>query len=303
MEDLKERIYQEVVRQGPVLPVKISKLLGGNLMFFSAYLSELVANQRIFLTHTKIGSSPLYYIKGQEHKLPEKLYEHLGGSMKEVFDLLKLNKVIRDADLPPRFHHAITELKDFAVPLDVTFNDNTERFWKWRFADEEAVKSLISKLLEKHSLKKPEVKQELPKLESNETMQLKKESELKKSETQKSLVEKISEKKSEKKISSEFMEQSLTFFQQKGIQVLDEDVIRKQSDIEFVISVPSAIGHVKFFVKAKNKKKITPGDLSLAYSKAQSKKLPLLYISTGEISKKTEDYIGKNFDGLKFKKI
>ena len=71
--------------------------------------------------------------------------------------------------------------------------------------------------------------------------------------------------------------------------------------MEYIIEIPSNVGKIKFFVKVKNKKVINDADLVLAHNDAQLKKLPLLFLSNGEVNKKGEEYASKNF--LVFEKI
>ena len=53
----------------------------------------------------------------------------------------------------------------------------------------------------------------------------------------------------------------------------------------------------KKFAKAINKKIVSNGDLSLAFNNGQKEKLPVMYLSNGKLSKKTEKFIEDNFKG------
>ena len=116
--DNKEEILDLVKREGPVLPAQLAKEINTNILFASAILSELVDKKHLILTNVKKGGSPFYYIKGQENKL-EALSEFLGGKPREIFDLLKEKKVIRDKTAQPWQRVALREIKDFAIPLNV----------------------------------------------------------------------------------------------------------------------------------------------------------------------------------------
>jgi hypothetical protein len=87
------------------------------------------------------------------------------------------------------------------------------------------------------------------------------------------------------------------------IKIISSELIKKNNDAEFVISLPTAIGNITYYCYAKNKKKITDSDISLAYAKAQSKNLPLVFISTGELNKRAEDILDDELKSVKFKKI
>jgi hypothetical protein len=99
------------------------------------------------------------------------------------------------------------------------------------------------------------------------------------------------------------MNHVLEFFQDKNIKAIDEKIIRKNSDIEFIIKMPTAVGTVEYFCKAKNKKKCSDGDLSSAYLKGQTKKLPTLFLTTGEVAKKSKQKLNTEFKGMVIKEI
>ncbi|MBN1386775.1 hypothetical protein JW968_07460 [Candidatus Woesearchaeota archaeon] len=99
-------------------------------------------------------------------------------------------------------------------------------------------------------------------------------------------------------IDDEFFQRINAFFKSNNIHILSHEILRRGSDIEFIIRVPSVIGQIEYFCKAKNKKKSNDGDLSSAYIQGQSKKLPTLYITTGEVTKKAESMLEKDFRGM-----
>ena len=86
-----------------------------------------------------------------------------------------------------------------------------------------------------------------------------------------------------------------------NIKKYSEEIIKKSKEFEFLADINSDVGLVKFFVVAKDKKKITDADLSLAHNKAQLKKLPLMFLSSGDLDKKAKEYIINNY--LIFEKI
>jgi hypothetical protein len=67
--------------------------------------------------------------------------------------------------------------------------------------------------------------------------------------------------------------------------------------------VPTAVGQMKYYCKAKNKKKSNDGDLSIAYLKGQSMSLPTLFLTPGDLSKHAAEMIGKEFKQLIFRKL
>ena len=66
-----EQILKVVGTDGPLLPNKIAKALGTNILFASAMLSELVDSKKMKISQTKIDGSPGYYSAGQESTLQD----------------------------------------------------------------------------------------------------------------------------------------------------------------------------------------------------------------------------------------
>lgn len=80
------------------------------------------------------------------------------------------------------------------------------------------------------------------------------------------------------------------FLAAKEIAVQEHEIIRK-NELNLVLKVPSAVGPVTYFCKAKKKARCDEGDLSAAYMEAQIKKLPLLFIYTNELTKKAQEML------------
>ena len=96
----KDRILSLINMRGPSLPVQIGKAIGLEPLFASAFLSELYAEGRIKLSNLRVGSSPLYYLPGQEQML-EKFVEYLNQREKEAFQILKKENLLEDEKLSP----------------------------------------------------------------------------------------------------------------------------------------------------------------------------------------------------------
>ncbi|MBM3200053.1 hypothetical protein FJZ53_03870 [Candidatus Woesearchaeota archaeon] len=295
---LKNQILEIVKRDGPVIPSQVSQHVVANLLFTSAILSDLASQDQVKLSKAKIGGSPVYYVKGQEPKL-QMLYKYLGEKLKLVFDLLKEQQILRDKDLEPWQRVAVREIKDFAVMMTVNYNSQQEVFWKWYLIPDDEAKKIISETLKKEE---PQPVKEEPKPELKH--------EAKKEEIEKKHKE-VPAKKEETKLEPEkklilgdkFYDTLNTYFSDNKIAIMEEAVIRKNTEYEFVIQIPSALGNLKYFVKAKNKKKVTDAELNMAYTTGERKKLPTIFMSTGDMTKKAEKYLEAHLRGLVFKKI
>ena len=115
--------------------------------------------------------------------------------------------------------------------------------------------------------------------------------------------EKPAKKKASKLKGDEFLKRVLEFFKENDIKVVNQNVIRKNNDIEFLVELSSSVGSLAYFCKAKNKKRVNEGDLSTVYIQAQSKKLPALFLTTGDVTKKAKVMLNKEFKGMQVKGI
>ena len=291
--DVKEQILNMIKLKGPILPTAISKEINAESYFASAHLSELKELGKLRISNLKVGGgSPLYFLPGQESQLQE-FVDNLGEKEKKVYDLLKDKKVLKDSKLVPVFRAAIRTIKDFASPFTVKINGEKELFWKWYLLPKNETQELIRNFM---GIKKEE------KVED-------------KKETQEKLEEKKVEQKSEKveepveeKITEEIPTDSFygeinSYFTDNKIKVVEESIIRKKSDIEFIVEIPSPLGNLRYFVKAKSKKKINEGDLSTVFIQSQTKRLPALFLSKGELTKKAQEMLDTEFRGMKFQQV
>ncbi|MAG50433.1 hypothetical protein CL621_02200 [archaeon] len=287
MEETNEVVLDLVKKNGPVLPVQISKEIKSDILFASAVLSELVKQKQIFISYGKVGGSPVYYSSGQESKL-NLLKEHLPGKEKEAYELLKEKKIIRDITAEPWQRVALRSIQDFAIPIRATIRGKIELFWKWYLASNDEAKTLILEIFKN--------KQEIPKktpFEKPQEVPLEKPKEIPTEE----------KKEVNESLKYNFKDKISSYFSEKNINVVNEEV-SKAKDVEMEVDLPSEIGTLRFFVKGVGKKRISDADLSLAYNMGQTKKLPVLFLTEGELTKKAKEYLDKNLKGyLIFRKV
>ncbi len=310
--ELREKIVDIVKSKGPVLPVQISKEIGTNILMASAHLAELTASKRLKISHVKVGGSPLYYLEGQEAML-QKFVGNFNDKEKKAFDLLSQNRILMDSDQEPVIRVALREIKDFAMPLNVTFNSKTEIFWKWYLAtDEEAEKLIKTKLgIEKPEEKKIEEKAKREEQKKIEPAKQLKERPVEKVQRQLKKIqqkpekptEKLPEKRGRRPKEDLFLEGLMEFFEKNKIKIISSETVKRNSEMDFVVEIPSVVGNLQYYCKAKNKKRISDSDLSTAYVKGQLKKLPVLVISPGELSTKAQEMLSKELNNLTFKKV
>lgn len=295
--ETRDKILEIVKLKGPVLPVQIAKEIGSNILMASAHLAELTASNRLKISTIRVGSSPLYYLPGQETML-QKYATNLNDKEKKAFDLLNQQKILRDSEQEPIMRVALRAIKDFAIPLNVNYNNNREIFWKWYLTANEEAEQLIKSKLE---IEKPVEKKLEEKIQKEEVKE-------KIEEKQQAVQKQLKERKEPKKYKARekednFLNSIMKFFEKNKINVISTETIKKSSEIDFIVEIPSVVGNLQYYCKAKNKKKISDSDLSNAYVKGQFKKLPILVISTGDLSAKAQEILAKELNNITFKKI
>lgn len=348
-----DKILQFLAVNGPSLPTKVAKLIGTEIIIASAHLSDLSAQGKVKISYLKVGGSPLYYLAGQEDQLERFAASNINPQDLNVLNLLKEHKVLRESELELLPKVALRHLKDFAFPLQVTFQGKMELFWKWHLLPETEANQLIkSKLLENKFREEPvpvppaplppsvpsetdkslaeqmynqqqekqktlmEEKKEEPKPIEKKLFQTTKEKPAERvvEKPVEKVVEKVIEKHSEKKIENpvrkyakvndKFMPLLEDFFKSKKIIIEQKEILRKNAEINFLLKVPSVVGNLTYFCKAKNKAKCDEKDLSSAYMEAQIKKLPLLLLYTNEFTKKAQEMLDTGaFENTVVKKV
>lgn len=296
----RERILAFIRMHGPSLPNEIRKEIGKDNIITSAMLSELSSKKMVRLSHLKVGASPLYYIKGQENQLL-RFVDHLHKREREALEYLKEELVVRDVDLAPVQRVAMRELKDFAVPITVTLHDHKEMFWKWYLAKNEEISNKVKQLMPKPEVK-PEPKPEPPAPETKpepkpEPQQPQAEHEVKAPE------KKELPKKPGKEAKDRFYQKIRDYCEGRGITVIDVKVVRKNSELDLTLQVPSAVGSLTYYAKAKSKKTANDADLAAALVEAQSLRLPALFLTPGKLTKKAQQKLNKELKGLVVKNI
>ncbi|MBU0459231.1 MAG: hypothetical protein KJ771_00315, partial [Nanoarchaeota archaeon] len=89
-----------------------------------------------------------------------------------------------------------------------------------------------------------------------------------------------------------------------SINVEETELIRKNSEIEFLVRITSVVGETTYFCKARKKKRCDEKDISAAYMQAQIKKLPLLFLYTEELTRKAQEMLESDaFKNALIKKI
>ncbi|MGB9707922.1 MAG: hypothetical protein ACPLXC_01155 [Candidatus Pacearchaeota archaeon] len=268
---LKKQTIIELLRnKGPSLPSVISREVGMSLLFTSALLSEMVNDKSVKFTSLKIGGSPLYYLEGQEALL-DNFAKHLQLKEKEVFDKLKEFQVVDEEFLEPAHRVAIKSIKDFAMPIKLSVEGKDKIFWRFHLMAQEDALKKIEELLKK-------------KRKEEETKEARKEKKEKEERKEIKTVPKVSRKKSRE----DFYAKIYEYLKAHGLDIITEI---NEGDIVCIIHANFNFGKAKLLVVASPKKKISEADLSLAYQQGLYRKMPVLFLTKGELMKKAKSYI------------
>ena len=313
---LKEKIIETLKKRGASLPVHISNETGLSILFASAFLSELISERKIKTSNLRVGSSPIYFIPGNEFQL-EKFSNNLKSKEKDAYLLLKEKKFLEDSIQDPAIRVALRQIKDFAIG----FQNKGKIFWRYFLVPESEFKSkdvlnkttIISEKQNNQSREKDISLRDSSQINITESNAKSQTSEQTKpiSKTEKSLEifdkkeektkpkkpvkKKATKKKASQKKNEQFFIKVKEFLKQKQIEIIDIESFNKE---DLILKVKS--NEKEKLLIAFNKKRIVELDILRANKKAQEKNLPYIILSQGGPLKKLENLIGavKNISSI-----
>ncbi len=315
----REKILNFIRLRGPVLPVQLSNEFKQSTIIIGAVLSELVKTGKIEISYLKVGGSPVYFLKEQRYKLQE-YKKYLNEKDLRAYELLRQKKVLMDRTLNPLMRVCMRQIKDFAHRLIVEIKGKKEVFWKWYLLGDDDAERIIKGIIngnaglkekgekeEKEEIKKTykakeaEEEKAMPREQATEKKESREEAKKPAAkEVQKKIIEEEAKKSKTRKEEGRFYLRVKEYFEKRKIRTIKEETIRKNSDMEFIVWIPTSVGTIKCFLKAKKKNKINEADLASAYVRAQYLGLPLIYLSTGKLTKKAIEKAGKELKNIKF---
>jgi hypothetical protein len=279
----KAKILEHLRRRGPSLPSSISSSINLSLLFTSALLSEMHRDGTIKMSHLKIGGSPLYLLEGQESQL-DRFTKHLEKKEQEALDHLRKNSVLEDEKIEPSHRVALRNIRDFAIMMRITLGDQEKIFWRLNTLTKEETEKKIKDILEKGR----------PRKKGKELRLVAKPKEKEKKEEKEKKIPRKKKKKEE--IESKIIE----YLKTNNLALIKEI---KQGDVFGVAISTTPLGRMKFLIMLKNKKKISNSDITLALHEGQKNKMPVLMLTPGTLTKKTEKYAEENSGYVLIKNI
>lgn len=289
----KDRMMQYIKMKGPSLPVNIAREVSVSPLFASAFLSELYREQKLFMSHLKVGSTSLYLLPGQEMQL-ENFIEHLNVREREAFHFIKKNKIAEESLLTPVLRVAIRNIQDFATPIQI--KDKT--FWKYSFiSDQEALALIEPQQIE--TVKKQEVLEKIPEAQITIEKQVEKPTEL---ENVLITPEKNKKIKPQKIIESDFTKRLKEYLSSQGIEIL-QVIEEKKKEFQAKIRTEEKFGKQEYYLIAKDKKKIREEDLTLVLHKAQQDRLLALFMAPADLDIKAQSMLKEYRNLVKYHKF
>jgi hypothetical protein len=104
-------------------------------------------------------------------------------------------------------------------------------------------------------------------------------------------------------LSDPFYKQIQGFCGRANIKILEHLMLKKKQDYDLVLEVPSPVGSLVYYAKARNKFKLNDADLSAAFVQGQLRKLPTILLAPGELSKKAEELLVRDLRGVVFARL
>lgn len=300
LSETKERMISFMKIKGPSLPVQLASHVQMSPLFTSAFLSEMFAEKRIKISNMRVGSSPLYYLAGQEAML-DNFIQFLNNKEKEAFSLLKEKKLLEDSALSPSIRVAIKEIRDFAVPIKIRMDNEVKLFWRYHQTSEDEIRQIIQPISARAPVKSEEKPKEKVKEEAVKQVTEEKEDELEESQEQLALSAPVSKKK-EKTIDSDFVNGLKEYLAAKDVEIL-EILSEKKKEFSAKVRIDILFGKQEYYLVAKDKKNVNESDLSGALQKAQAEKMPALFMCAGELHKKAHPYLKDWKNLVKFEKL
>ncbi len=273
---IKENIIEFLKINGPSLPVHIGKSVGMDILFISAFLSELFRENKIKISKMRVGTSPIYYLGGTENQL-EKYSEHLNFKEREAHNLLKQNKFLMNEIQHPAIQVALKSIPDFAK----SFESENKLIWRYfiipeneYFPKQKEIKPIQSppKIISESEEDLPEEKKKTKEIEEKPKIKIEK--------------KKIIPKKTNQKKNDKFFNTVKEYLASKQIEIID---IERFSKDDLMLRVK--INEKEKILIAYNKKRISEEEITKAHKKSKETGLRYMILSFGEPLKKTNAFI------------
>jgi len=181
--------------------------------------------------------------------------------------------VLDEEFLEPAHRVAMKSIKDFAMSLKITVEGKDKNFWRYHLLTQEDALKKIDEILKKKRKAIREAREE------------KKEIAAEKKDVQE--VKEVKPKVSRKKGKEDFYAKIYEHLKGQGLDIIAEI---NEGELICIVHANFNFGKAKLLVVGSTKKKISEADLSLAYQQGMLRKMPVLFLTYGEMTKKAKAY-------------
>ncbi len=276
--DNHSKIVRFLAENGPSHPIQIGKVLGKDSFMTSAILSEVLGRKGVKRSQKNVGNTPIYYLEGQEDRMMKVVEDSLNLIEVKILKSFKERKVVADDDLSVQEKFVLNNLKDFVVPLHVKAGDREMTIWKLVGVNNDRVAELFNS----RAVREPKREVAVPKVEGRESVFGEK---------------KLVEGERVPKDVGEFEAQVKRKIAEMGGKILEMEVVRKGSEMNLVVRFHQPFER-RCFIKARGKKRIAKSDLSMAHTEGADRKMPVVLLTYGNLSKKNAEYAKKKFGDM-----
>lgn len=315
--DYRDKIL-DFVKRSPVVPGNVAKELQTNTIMAGAMLAEMCDRKILKTSALRVGGSPLYYVPGTESLLLN-FRQSLNEKDRRAVERLEKELVLRESELDPLTRVSLQQVKDFSYPLIVEHNGVQERFYKWFLLEDKDAEPLIRKKLEPEKAapvpQSPLLTPEAPKVDPPKPTIQEPKKEPKKEPAKaepKTKVEPLVKVDSPQVLTTppipqsvqqtlsppdlsilqgEFGDKVKAFFEKTGVTVKECNIVKKKTEFDLIVELPSAFGRLQYYCKVRSKKKLNEADISAAFVQGQLRKLPILLITDGELNKQGQSVL------------
>jgi len=264
---MQSKVLEYVTSSGPVLPVEVGGALNINSFLAKAYLEELTKAGKINATKETVGGTPIYFAPGQDTQANARMSEIQEKSQKTASMYAKGGV--------PKSPEVMEKRQEFAERYKELLRKEESSKLK---TEDQSKTNLQTGLIKGLSILQRSVAQATKKMEP--------------------LV------KSSKSVVKDVVPNALSYLQSQGIQEVERfENPKKKTCLDLVARAPTALGPINYWVKIITKKKLNEGDLSLAYNEGIDRKMPVLVLTSAELTKTAQNYLTTTGSFLKVKKF
>jgi hypothetical protein len=118
------------------------------------------------------------------------------------------------------------------------------------------------------------------------------------------VIEKTFLKKPEKPMEpGPLVDAALAMLVDAGSDIIFRELKRKGKEADIAFDLPTKIGNIRMLAIVRDKKSITEADLSMAYTEGVNRKMPVVFMTNGKMTKTAQNYHQVIAGLLKFKQI